>query len=37
MIEILKGFPDSVVAVSATWRVTTADYDAVLILRAFAD
>ncbi len=31
MIEILKGFPNSVVAVAATGRVTKADYDAVLI------
>jgi len=33
MIEILPGFPDSVVALSATGRVTRADYDDVLISR----
>lgn len=31
MIEILCGFPDSVVAVSASGRVSRSDYDGVLI------
>ena len=31
MIELLKGFPDSVVAISAHGEVTRKDYDTVLI------
>jgi SpoIIAA-like len=31
MIKILEGFPDNVVATSATGHVTREDYDAVLI------
>ena len=31
MIELLKGFPDNVVAVSGKGRITKSDYDTVLI------
>jgi hypothetical protein len=31
MIELLKGFPDNVVAVLAKGRITKSDYDTVLI------
>lgn len=31
MIEVLEGFPDSVVAIAASGRVTKKDYDDVLI------
>jgi SpoIIAA-like len=31
MIELLKGFPDDVVAVSCKGRVTKSDYDTVLV------
>jgi hypothetical protein len=36
MIEILGGFPDSVVAFSASGRVTRGDYEAVLVPRVEA-
>ena len=36
MIEIVSGFPDNVIAIVATGRVTRADYDQVLIPRVEA-
>jgi hypothetical protein len=37
MIELLRGFPDNVVAISCRGEVTKADYDTVLLPRRGKD